>query len=143
MTNPNCRPVGPRSPRGGPTVEAARPERGAGHLEEIAEVVLTADSCEWLNGLSLRLVEERLIACAQQIAEIRSIYRWDGSVQESFEARVAYHTRASLVPALIDRIKQEHPYEVPCILAFPVTVSNPDYADWVHAQTIAGGLPEP
>jgi periplasmic divalent cation tolerance protein len=48
---------------------------------------------------------------------------------------VALHTRTALVPGLIDRIKKDHPYDVPCILAFSVKVANPDYVAWVEAET--------
>jgi periplasmic divalent cation tolerance protein len=104
-------------------------------MTDIVEVVVTADNAEWLIGFSRELVEERFVACGQHITPIRSIYRWEGAVQDETEIRVAYHTRASLVPALIDRIKQDHPYDVPCILALPIVDANPDYADWVRTQT--------
>jgi periplasmic divalent cation tolerance protein len=104
-------------------------------MTDIVEVIVTADNQEWLLDLSRKLVEERLVACGQHITPIRSIYRWDGAVQDDPEIRVAYHTRASLAPALIDRIKQEHPYDVPCILVIPIVDANPDYADWVRNET--------
>jgi periplasmic divalent cation tolerance protein len=48
---------------------------------------------------------------------------------------VALHTRASLVPAIIDRTPRDHPYEVPCVLALPVVAGNPDYLAWVVQET--------
>jgi periplasmic divalent cation tolerance protein len=106
-------------------------------MTDIVEVIVTADNAEGLLSLSRKLVEERLVACGQHITPIRSIYRWEGAVQDDAEIRVAYHTRASLAPALIDRIKQEHPYDVPCILVVPIVDANPDYADWVRKETNA------
>lgn len=104
-------------------------------MTDIVEVIVTADNPDWLQGFSRKLVEERLVACGQHTTPIRSIYRWEGAIQDDPEIRVAYHTRANLVPALIDRIKQEHPYAVPCILAVPIVDANPDYADWVRKET--------
>lgn len=104
-------------------------------MTDVVEVIVTADNPEWLLGFSRKLVEERLVACGQHITPIRSIYRWEGAIQDDPEVRVAYHTRASLVADLIDRIKQEHPYDVPCILAVPIVDANPDYADWVRKET--------
>ena len=106
--------------------------------DEICEVVVTADDPDWLAALSRALVAERLIACAQQVAPIQSIYRWGGRVEEATEARVALHTRVDLVPRLIDRIRRDHPYSVPCVLALPVLGAHPDYAAWVCSETGPG-----
>jgi periplasmic divalent cation tolerance protein len=101
----------------------------------ISEVIMTADNPEWLTAFTRQLVEERWCACGQQVNPIRSIYRWQGAIQDDPEIRVALHTRTALVPGLIDRIKKDHPYEVPCILAFPVDEANPDYVAWVETET--------
>ena len=97
--------------------------------EPICEVIITADSEDWLVNFTRSLVEDRLVACGQHIAPIRSIYRWDGTIHDDREMRVALHTRASLVPEVIDRTRQAHPYEVPCILAFPLRREIPTTSD--------------
>lgn len=101
----------------------------------ISEVIVTADNPEWLSAFCRQLVEERWCACAQQVNPIRSIYWWDGAVQDNSEIRVALHTRTALVPGLIDRVKKDHPYDVPCVIAFCIDEANPDYAAWVEAET--------
>ncbi len=103
--------------------------------DDICEVVITAADPEWLAQFTRRLVEDRLAACGHQIAAIRSIYRWDGAVQDDPEARVALHTRTALVDAIVARADAEHPYEVPCVIALPVVAANPAYAAWVVAET--------
>ena len=103
--------------------------------EPICEVIITADREDWLINFTRSLLEERLVACGQHIAPIRSIYRWDGTIHDDREMRVALHTRASLVQEVIDRTRQAHPYEVPCILAIPVESGNPDYIRWVINET--------
>jgi len=80
---------------------------------EFCEVIITADNADWLVAFTRRLVEDRLAACGQNITAIRSIYRWEGAVQDDAEARVALHTRCVLVPAIIERTNTEHPYDVP------------------------------
>jgi len=102
---------------------------------ECCEVVVTAADADQLAGLTRTLVAERLAACGQISAPIRSIYRWQGRVENDAEARVALHTRASLVPAVVARVRELHPYEVPCVLALPVLGGNPDYLEWVHRET--------
>ena len=103
--------------------------------EPICEVIITADDEDWLINFTRTLVQDRLAACGQHVVPIRSIYRWGGSVQDDREIRVALHTRASLVPAIIDGTRRNHPYEVPCVLALPVVTGNPDYLAWVVQET--------
>lgn len=101
----------------------------------ICEVVITAADAGWLADFTRRLVTDRLAACGQQVAAIRSIYRWDGEIQDDPEARVALHTRIDLVDRIIERANAEHPYDVPCVLALPVLAANPAYCDWVIQET--------
>jgi periplasmic divalent cation tolerance protein len=103
--------------------------------DQICEVIITADNADWLADFTRALVEDRLAACGQNITSIRSIYRWEGEVQDEPEARVALHTRASLVPTIVDRANQRHPYDVPCVIALPVTAGNHAYVQWVLAET--------
>ena len=107
--------------------------------ERICEVIITADDETWLSDLTRALVDERLVACGQLITSVASTYRWAGEMQTNREARVALHTRESLVPALITRVRAEHSYEVPCVIALPVMIGNPDYVDWVIASTVEPG----
>jgi periplasmic divalent cation tolerance protein len=103
--------------------------------DQVCEVVITADNEDWLLNFTRSLVSERLVACGQHVAPIQSIYRWNNEIQQASETRVALHTRLDLVPAILERVKREHPYDVPCVLAVPVTAGNPDYLDWVIAET--------
>lgn len=104
-------------------------------LHSISEVIVTADDPERLADFTRMLIEERLCACAQHILPIRSLYRWKGDIEDSTEVRVALHTRSELVPELIERIEQDHPYEVPCILAVSIDSASPAYVEWVRAET--------
>lgn len=103
--------------------------------DEICEVIITAADAEWLVQFTRTLVQDRLVACGQHVTPIRSVYRWDGEIQDDTEARVALHTKADLVPAIIERANRDHPYDVPCVLAVPVIASNPAYAQWVLNET--------
>jgi periplasmic divalent cation tolerance protein len=104
--------------------------------EPICEVIITADDENWLINFTRSVVEDRLAACGQLIAPIRSIYRWEGSISDDREVRLALHTRASLVPAIVERVNREHSYRVPCVLALPVETGNSDYLSWVIGETI-------
>src|SRR5215469_15057185 len=94
--------------------------RGGSPVSELAEVVITAPDPAWLLDLTRELVADRLCASAHSFAPVRSVYRWQGEIIERPEGRVALHTRASLVPAIVERVKASHPYEVPGISSRPI-----------------------
>jgi periplasmic divalent cation tolerance protein len=102
---------------------------------DFCEVVVTAGDADWLAGFTRTLVAERLAACGHTVPVIRSIYRWQGSVHDEPEARVALHTRRALVPEIVERADELHPYDVPCVLALPVVGGNPAYLRWIAAET--------
>jgi periplasmic divalent cation tolerance protein len=104
-------------------------------LPALCEVVVTADDPEWLADFTRALVDDRLVACGQVVTSVRSMYRWDGAVEEATEARVALHTRVELVDAIVERASRSHPYDVPCVLALPILGGNPDYLAWVERET--------
>jgi periplasmic divalent cation tolerance protein len=105
--------------------------------EEFCEVVVTAADADWLAGFTRSLVEERLAACGHQLGPIRSIYRWEGTVHDEAEVRVALHTRRALLPEIVRRTAELHPYEVPCVIAMPLVGGNPAYFEWIAAATRA------
>ncbi len=102
---------------------------------DFCEVVVTAADADWLAGFTRTLVEERLAACGHVQPAIRSVYRWQGRVHDEPEARVGLHTRRSLVPAVVARTAELHPYDVPCVIALPLVGGNPGYLEWIAAET--------
>ena len=72
---------------------------------------------------------------AHNFAPVRSVYRWQGEVHECTEGRVSLHTRASLVPVTVERVKASHPYEVPGISSRPIIGGKLDYLEWIAAET--------
>ena len=83
------------------------------------------------------LVEDRLAACANVFDGVRSLYRWEGEVQDDAEAVLIVKTRSDLVEALTKRVIEIHPYDVPCIVAWPIEGGNPDYLNWLQAETLS------
>jgi periplasmic divalent cation tolerance protein len=102
---------------------------------DYCEVVITAPDPDWLAEFTRSLVEDGLAAAGHNIAPIRSIYRWRGKIEDRSEARVALHTRRSLLPAIIERTTSSHPYEVPGIVALPIIGGNTDYLAWIEHET--------
>src|SRR3954447_16313116 len=105
-------------------------------MDELADVTISAPSAEWLAQFTRSLVDERLAACGNIVPSIRSIYRWEGAIEDDAEALVVPHTRRALVSAIVDRAGHEHPYDTPQVLAVPVIEANPGYRDWVLASTL-------
>jgi periplasmic divalent cation tolerance protein len=82
-----------------------------------------------------RLLEERLIACANLLPGARSLYRWKGGIEESSEMIVLLKTGSATAPACMTRLAELHPYEVPEILQIhPEAVTGP-YAEWIAEVT--------
>ena len=102
---------------------------------DCVEVVITAESAEWLAGFTRSLVKDRLVACGHHLASIRAIYRWDGRIHDEPQARVALHTRACLVLEIVARADREHADVVPCVIALPLIAGHPDYLRWVRDET--------
>lgn len=102
---------------------------------DCVEVVVTAESADWLAGFTRSLVEDRLVACGHTITAIRAIYRWEGTVHDEPQARVGLHTRASLVPEIVARADRDHADDVPCVIALPIAGGHPSYLSWIYSET--------
>jgi periplasmic divalent cation tolerance protein len=103
--------------------------------DDICAVVITAPDAAWLADFVRSLVDDRLCAAGHNISDIRSIYSWKNVTEDRHEAHATLHTRADLVPSIIDRTNSQHPYEVPCVVAIPITTANPSYKQWVLDET--------
>ena len=100
-----------------------------------AFVYVTASSRDEARAIGKTLVLERLVACVNVLDGLDSIYWWDGRVQESSEACFVAKTRMELIPKVTARVRELHSYEVPCVVALPVADGNPDFLDWISAET--------
>jgi periplasmic divalent cation tolerance protein len=89
-------------------------------------------------ALVRRLVEERLAACGNIVPGITSIYRWQGEVREEVEALIVLKTTASSVAALLRRVPELHPYDVPEVLVLSIEAGYGPYVDWVAEGSRAG-----
>ncbi len=98
-------------------------------------VLVTAPDAETGARLARSLVEERLAACANLIPGVRSIYRWEGRVQDDAEVLLVLKTRAERVDALAARVSELHPYDVPEVVALPAVGGSRAYLDWVRGES--------
>ena len=85
-------------------------------------------------GTARRLVEERLVACAQlATAPVRSVYRWQSELHDERETLLVLKTLPERWPRLVDRLTELHAYEVPEILGWEVR-SSESYGAWLRSQ---------
>ena len=103
--------------------------------EEVCELVVTAPDADLLIEFGRRLVTDHLAASVHNLTPIRSIYEWEGRLYDRTESRAAIHTRTNLVPKIIERLDDEHPYEVPGVFALPIVATSDAYQRWILHQT--------
>ncbi|MEU6250328.1 divalent-cation tolerance protein CutA [Glycomyces sp. NPDC047010] len=102
---------------------------------EHVQVVTTTDSAESATLLARTAIEARLAACAQVFGPLCSIYWWEGKVDTAQEWRVVLKTTAAAYPDLEAHLKAGHGYEVPEVVMLPITAGNPEYLEWIDAET--------
>ena len=105
-------------------------------MAEAAIVVLTnLPDRESAGKLARDLIEGRLAACVNVGATVESIYHWRGEIETATEVPLAIKTRAVLFSKVEAAIRRFHPYELPEIVAVPITHGSPAYLDWIAAET--------
>ncbi len=102
---------------------------------ELCAVLTTAPDEGVAEMLARTLVEERLAACVNVIPGARSIYRWEGALQDDSELVLVIKSHRNRTQALAARIKDLHPYELPEVLVLPVSGGSAAYLDWIATET--------
>lgn len=88
------------------------------------------------NAIALALVEAKLAACVNILPRVQSVYRWQGVVESASEIPLLIKSTATNYPALEAAIRAHHPYDLPEIIALPITQGLPAYLNWVAAETV-------
>jgi len=101
-------------------------------------VLVTAGSPEEAERIGRTVVEERLAACANLLGRVRSIYRWQGAVEDAVEQLLLLKARAADVEALAARVRALHSYEVPEVVALPIDGGLAPYLAWLAESTDRG-----
>ena len=101
----------------------------------VVSVYCVFGSAEEAERIGLAVVEERLAACINILSSCRSIYRWQGRIEQAEEVPAILKTGAERVDGLIERITLLHSYEVPAITVWPVLKLPESYAEWVETET--------
>ncbi|MEQ1879979.1 MAG: divalent-cation tolerance protein CutA [Burkholderiales bacterium] len=104
-------------------------------VDEVVIVLTNLPSRESATKLAFALVESRQVACVNIVADIESIYRWQGKVEQTAEVQVAIKTLASAYRHVEATIRERHPYELPEIIAVPVVAGLDKYLQWVATES--------
>ncbi len=94
-------------------------------------VLCTFPDAETAASVTRTLVEEKLVACGNIVSGVRSIYSWEGKVEDAAEVLVLFKTAPSAYARLEKRLLKLHPYDTPEILAFEAGGAAKAYAAWV------------
>jgi periplasmic divalent cation tolerance protein len=100
----------------------------------IAVLTNLPDSASAFN-LARELVRRRVAACVNVLPAATSFYRWQGSAEETSEHPVLVKTTDERYPELEAAIRELHPYDLPEIIAWPVTAGLPEYLRWVEEES--------
>lgn len=103
---------------------------------DIRLVITNCPDEETANRIALAVVEAKLAACVNILPRVQSIYRWQGAVESAAEVPLLIKTTAAAYPALEAAIRESHPYDVPEIIALPITAGLPAYLNWLAAEAI-------
>lgn len=100
---------------------------------------ITASSKDEALAIGRVLVEERLAACVNVFDGMTSLYWWQGNLEEGHEAVLIAKTRDELVERLINRVRDLHSYDCPCVAVWQITSGNPDYLQWIEREASGRG----
>ena len=95
---------------------------------------ITVKDKEEARAIAVKLLDARLIACANIVGGVESLYHWEGELCDSREVLLLAKTTEEKIPAVVDAVKALHSYELPCIAAFPVTSGLPAFLHWVAGE---------
>lgn len=94
-------------------------------------VLITTSSTSEAQAIGRALVEGRLAACVNIIPGVRSLFWWQGKVEEQEEALLLVKSRSELLPSVIEAVKRLHSYSVPEVVALSIPAGSPDYLAWI------------
>lgn len=104
-------------------------------MEQALLVITNLADTASAQKLARALVEQRLAACVNMLPAVQSIYRWNSAVEEAAEVTLLIKTTTARYAALEEAIRALHPYELPEVIAVPVSAGLPAYLGWIAQET--------
>jgi periplasmic divalent cation tolerance protein len=105
------------------------------------QITTTAGSRDEAERIAAALVERRLAACVQIVGPVRSVYRWQGAVEQADEWLCLVKSTAERLPGIEAALGELHSYECPELIATPIVGGSEAYLQWLAEQTAQGEAP--
>jgi len=99
-------------------------------------ILVTVKNRSEANKIVKKLVGDQLVACANIIGDVKSIFWWEGKVDQAKEVLLILKSKKSLFLKIKKAIKSLHSYSVPEIISLPIVDGNEDYLNWIKTSTI-------
>ena len=99
-------------------------------------IYVTVGSRDEALVIARELVNSRLAACANILTGTTSVFHWEGKVCEEEEVSLILKTRDDLVDRLVEKVKDLHSYDCPCVVSLPISGGNADFLEWIDAETV-------
>ncbi|MEJ2688758.1 MAG: divalent-cation tolerance protein CutA [Deltaproteobacteria bacterium] len=100
-------------------------------MTEYLQIFSTVDSDAAAGRIAAELVERRLAACVQIVPKLRSVYWWQGKVEEAEEYLLLIKSTEKQYPALEAAVRELHPYACPELVGLKIAAGLPAYLDWL------------
>jgi periplasmic divalent cation tolerance protein len=104
-------------------------------MKDFIVVLITCPSPEEAENLSKKILSERLAACVNIINSVHSLFHWQGKIEDDQESLMIVKTRSVLLDQLKTFVQENHPYDVPEVIALPIVGGSDDYMEWMKSET--------
>ena len=98
-------------------------------------VLVTCPDKESANKIASSLIEKKLAACVNTTNNVESIFRWEAKIEKTSERLLIIKSKKRLLKKLVADVQQNHPYQLPEILALPIIGGSKAYIDWLNDET--------
>jgi len=99
-------------------------------------IYVTAPNENEALKIAQTLVDEQLVACANMLPGMTSIYRWNGGVRQDQEVSLFLKTTEDHIEAVTERVISLHSYDCPCVVNWPITGGNRAFLNWIESETL-------
>ncbi|TFZ53072.1 divalent cation tolerance protein CutA [Serratia proteamaculans] len=101
---------------------------------EAVVILCTAPDEATAQDLAARVLGEKLAACVTLLPGASSLYYWEGKLEQEYEVQMLFKSERRYQDALLNYLKQHHPYQTPELLVLPVMAGDKDYLLWINAS---------